>query len=378
MALVLLFCGGLGMLTADNHKKWSEMEWRNYTQFPQLDWKSLFDMKYLKQLETAFTDQIQYREQFVHQYYSLMHSCGLSYLKHVVGKEDQLFGVPLIPDDLEKRKSELIAAAELVNEEAAKIAALGKTFIYIHFPRKDTVMEEYLPWYYPISHEAEEIALFREHLSDDVVFINAYELFLQNQEEGPFYYQTDHHANFDGAMLVYHDLIKIVSNHYPAIPKYTKADYTLALRRMDGTYNRTIGRIIIPDEEPLNVVSSPSLSYQRWDMDKESDQPIFGDQNTYSSAYMGGDFGHTLIKTTQNDGPSFLISGLSFTNILEALVLPVCRSMESLDYRYLNVEETLYDYAAACDAEYVVFVPSTSTVSIGLSYIRQQLGLAVK
>ena len=118
-----------------------------------------------------------------------------------IGKDNQLFEQPQVINDYAAFDREVKKLAKVVNREAAKITKNGAKFLFINYPRKDVGAKQYLPSYYPDSTKDYQryIRILRQELSDDVIFIDANELFQKYDGDGLLYYKTDHHVNANGS-----------------------------------------------------------------------------------------------------------------------------------------------------------------------------------
>ena len=103
-----------------------------------------------------------------------------------IGKDNQLFEQPQVINDYAAFDREVKKLAKIVNREAAKITKNGAKFLFINYPRKDVGAKQYLPSYYPDSTKDYQryIRILRKELSDDVIFIDANELFQKYDGDG--------------------------------------------------------------------------------------------------------------------------------------------------------------------------------------------------
>lgn len=370
----ILFISGIGIQTIVNKTEKSTTEGRTLKQFPDLDYGKLSDAAWYTDIGDAFSDQIFCREQMIHAYYNmLMNGAGITYANAIVrGAEDNLYNEPEIISDEAAYAQRVIDCAELINQEAAKISKTGAKFIYINYPRKDVVQWKQLPSYYPDSKADYDkyTAIMKAHLSENVIFIDANELFKQDTSVD-YYYKTDHHVNIRGQQLIYDAFMDIVEQNYPNVVRKTLDDYEIIKQKVIGAFNRKVGNAIDAGEEELNIKPKGwELHYTR-----NSKAPINGMGNTYASAYMGGDYAFTEIQTEQEQAPSVMICGSSFTNTLETLVVPSCRQLISIDYRYNKTNITLAEYAQQYEPDYVIYIPNQSNEHFSYENWKLHLGL---
>lgn len=381
--IVIAFLGVIGICTLDNKSPSSEDEMRTYTMFPELDYKKLTDVNYLNQIGDAFTDQMEWRWQFVKGYFFLTKDVlrQSTVGDVVVGKDQVLFNKPLEIKNWKKYKRDVKKGAQLLNEAAREAAKYGTKMIVVDAPRRDISMKNYTPSYYPDLEEKYEecLEIQREELDDSIEVIDVKELFEKNNPEGDnrFWYYNDHHVNCRGGELVLSEIIKIVNKDYPQVKQKTLDDYKIVKRQVYGALNRKIGLSAKAPDEELNLIPDGwTINYERWDDGKKTNHPIFGeDTNTYSLSYMGDNYGETIVKTDKKDLPSIYYCGSSFTNVLEAMSVPSFQNMYSTDLRFNDTDNTMLDYIKKFKPEYVVFVSGQSTATFNLKHIEMHLGL---
>lgn len=382
---VIAFLGIIGICTLDNRTPSSEDEMRSYTMFPELDYSRMTDVEYLNQIGDAFTDQMEWRWNFVKGYFTLtkdvLHQSSVGDI--IIGKEEVLFNKPLNVKSWKKYQSKLAEATEEINKVAREAyEKYGTKFIVVDIPRRDIALTNYTPSYYPdLSDKYDECLQVQiDTLDDSIQVIDAKSLFNENNPEGDnrFWYYNDHHINCRGGELILSEIIKIVQEDYPQVEQKTLEDYTIVKRQVYGALNRKIGLTAKAPDEELNLIPDGwSVNYERWDEGERTDRAIFDPEaNTYSRSYMGDNFGETIVKTDNGeDLPSIYYCGSSFTNVLEAMSVPSFQNMYSTDMRFNNTEYTMMDYIDKFQPEYVVFISGQSTATFKGSHIMTHLGL---
>lgn len=381
--IVISFISIIGVCTLDNKTPSSEDEMRTYTMFPELDYSKLTDVEYLNQIGDAFTDQLEWRWNFVKGYFTLtkdiLHQSRVGDI--IIGKEQVLFNKPLEVKSWKSYKKNVKKAAELLNEVALEAAKYGTKMIVVDAPRRDVVLQNYTPSYYPdLSDKYEEcLKIQKENLDPSIEVIDVKELFEKNNPEGDnrYWYYNDHHINCRGGELVLSEIIKIVQKDYPQVKQKMLDDYDITKRQVYGALNRKIGLTAKAPDEELNLTPKGwTMNYQRWDEGKQTDAPIFGeDTNTYSLSYMGDNFGETIVKTDKENLPSIYYCGSSFTNILEAMSVPSFQNMYSTDFRFNDTDAVMLDYIKKYKPEYVVFISGQSTATFNYKHVKMHLGL---
>lgn len=377
--VVILIITILGIITLTNNEVLSLKEGRKLTTFPKISLESLKDETFYATLTSAYADQLAFREDLIKWYYlaNLQRYTG----DVVKGKDNQLFLSPLIIPDKEGYIEELKhTISNDMNNVAKEITENNAKFIFISIPRKDVVMEKYLPASYIKGTEdyLEYVDIIKDNLNEDVIFIDAYELFKEKQDEVyDVYYKTDHHLNIRGGYYIFEKIIDIVNKDgYNISCGILEDEYDIQKEVINGSYNRKIGQSVSSEAEELILMSkSNTLKYTRLDIGKETTRKIFGQGNTYADAYMGGDYAETIVDTNNDRSPNILYVGSSYTNVLESLSCYKFNKMVSIDYRDNNTGKSIADYVKEHDIDFVVFICAQSTNALAIGSIIEHLGL---
>lgn len=375
--LVIAVISVIGLKTVLNNEKMSYKEGRKLKTFPKLTLKAIKKDTYFNDLTDAFADQLEYREEFIKYYYLLNMQ---RYVGGVVeGKDNVLFLSPLIVRNKEHYKEKLKQLSQNeISNIAKNVTKLGAKFIFLSIPRKDVVMNKYLPSTYisGVEDYIESIDILKENVSKEVIVIDAYDIFKINNTYDVFY-KTDHHLNIRGAYELFEELIKLINKDgYNIQVKSLEEEYEIKSQVINGSYNRKIGQKINAGLEELTLVpKNNKVKYTRWDDSKLVNTPVFGTDNTYASAYMGKDVAETVIKTNIQDAPNILYVGSSFTNILEALSVYKFNTMVSVDYRHNTTGKSIEDYVKEYNIDYVVFMPSQQNNALSITIMKEHLGL---
>lgn len=377
--VIILIISVIGILTLMNDNKLSVKEGRELTLFPEINESSLITDEFYTNYTNAFADQLEFREDFIKMYYLLNLQ---KYTGDVVkGEEDQLFLSPLIiPNKANYIKNLKKAIKNDLNSVAKQVTDAGSKFIFISIPRKDVIMEKYLPDSYIKGTQdyIEYVDIINKEVSKDVDFVDAYELFKKNQDKYyDVYYQTDHHLNIRGAYQIFENIISKVNKDGHNIKIGTLEDeYEIQNRVINGSYNRKIGQSVTGKNEELVLIpKNTTLQYTRKDSGEITTTPIFGDGNTYAVAYMGQDYAETVVDTNNDDAPNILFVGTSYTNVLESLSVYKFNKMVSIDYRDNKTGKSIADYVKEYDIDYTVFICAQSTSSLAVSAMQEHLGL---
>ncbi len=366
----------MGIITLTNNKTLSKKEGRKLTTFPKITIENITKDSFYTDMTNAFADQLAFRESLIKVYYlfNLQRYVG----DVIKGKDNQLFLSPLIIENEEKYEKNLVSVSQNeISNVANQVTEAGSKFIFISIPRKDVLMEEYLPDTYIKGAEAylKYVDLVRKNVSDKVEVWDAYDI-LKESVDNP-YYITDHHMNIRGAYKIFEGIVKIVNKDgYNIVLENLEDEFTVNKQVLNGSYNRKIGQSVNAGEEELNLVyNNKNLEYTRRDNGEQVTTPIFGEGNTYASAYMGDDYAETVITTNNKNAPNILFVGSSYTNILESLAVCKFNTMVSIDYRHNKTGKSIADYVKEYDIDYTIFICAQQTDSLSISSIKEHLGL---
>lgn len=366
----------IGCITITNNNEISLKEGRELTTFPKVTISNLTDTNLYTDYTNAFSDQMAFRDSFIKCYYLLSFQ---RYVGDVVkGKDGQLFLSSQIIENIEKTKNSLKNVVEQdLNKVTKEVTDVGTKFIYLSIPRKDVVMDKYLPstYYTGTENYLELLNVVKTNIQNASV-IDAYEVFKEN-DIYDVYYSTDHHMNIRGAYEIFEKLVEYINQDgYNIQVGDLEDEYIVESKVIDGSYNRKIGQSVTSKKEELNLTyKKDDVEYTRYENGKVSNDLVLGTGNTYALAYMNGDNAETVIETNIQDAPNILFVGSSYTNILEALSTYKFHKMVSIDYRDNNTGKSIVDYVKEHDIDYVVFIPAQQTNSFGVSAIKEHLGL---
>ena len=374
--IVIIIISVMGILTLMNNNTLSKKEGRELTTFPHITLENLTKDSFYTQYTDAFADQLAYREDLIKLYYlfNLQRYVG----DVIKGENNQLFLSPLIIENEESYIKRLTNIAKNEMSDVAKeVKAAGSHFIFLSVPRKDVVMEEYLPDTYIKGTEAylKYVDIIEGNVSDEVEVMDAYKI-LKDKVENP-YFITDHHINIRGAYALFEQIIQRVNKDGYDIKLGSLDDeFEVKKQVINGSYNRKIGQSVSAGEEELTLTyKNKQFEYTRQDNGKSVTTPIFGEDNTYASAYMGQDYAETVVTTNNEDAPNILYVGSSYANILEALSCCKFKTMVSIDYRDNKTGKSIAEYVKEYDIDYTIFICAQQTDSLNVYSIKQHLGL---
>lgn len=361
--ILIIFIFMIGTLL--NNETISETERRKLATYPKVSIKNLISKKYYDKLTDAFKDQLFLRNRLIEGYFlfNFQHYFG----DVVIGNNKQLYSASTdIYSDY--YYEELKQVTDITNEVANNINA---KFIYLSIPRKDAYMRKDLPKNYNSSVEIynRQVKTVKENLNENIIFIDALEVF-ENNNIYNCYYSNDHHITPRCAYLLYDEI-----NKYTGVESYKLEDeFTIKKTIVNGAYNRQLGQKIKSDKEDLYLIPKHNIEYTRYENNKISNKKVYGKGITYEDAYMEGDTAYTKVVTNNKNNKKILFVGSSYTNILEALAVPSYEEMLSIDYRHNKSKKSISEYVDENSIDYVIFIPAQSTNSFSISQIQTHLG----
>lgn len=363
--LFFLVLGFFMIVTLSNNEKASTIERRKLTTFPKFSISSIVSKKYYDTLTSAFNDQLALRKYLVKGYF--LFNFQRYYGDAVIGKNKQLYSPSQkVPSGTYYKNLESVIG--LVNDESEKIDA---KFIFLSIPRKDAYMVNELPKNYNSSIDIynKQVEVIKENLNDDIIFIDALEVFRRGNIYN-CYYSNDHHITPRCAYLLYNEINKYTNTFSYDLDNEFNVKKTI----VNGGYSRQLGQTVKSNPEDLYLVTKERINYIRYENGKLSKKSVFGKGNSYEDAYMEGDMAYTVIDTDKDFGENIMFVGSSYTNILEALSVPSYKKVVSVDYRHNKTGKSIGDYVKENDIDYVVFVPGQSTNAFSINQIKLHLG----
>ena len=247
------------------------------------------------------------------------------------------------------------------------VEAQGGTFLFVGIPWR----EAYLSDHYPAcaAPDAENIACHRDAFvtgleERGVAFVDVKEVYEASGLPGEaFYCAGDHHFSFSGALLAYQAAMEAV-NARAGLELTVLTEEDLELVELPNHYMGSYARKLYDlweREEALTVgyLKEP-VAYQRWDNGIQTDAPLYtlpgSEEETVTyTAYMGGDWAETILRTDRPELPNCLIFGDSYTNAMEPLFYASFNETHILDLRYYT-EKTLREYIEEYQPDVVLCV----------------------
>jgi len=367
IAIFICAISAFFILTIDNHKEVSGLEKRTLQTFPEFSIEKLASEEYYNDLTAAFSDQLEFRDMLVKGYYIFQFQRYNGDV--VIGENDELYAAYQRVD--EDYYEDLRTNAGYANEVAAEVIDAGADFTFLSIPRKDAIETENLPDSYISSEDSylKAVDILDDILSDDIGFIDAYDVFKANDDVRA-YYTTDHHITPRAAFLLYHEVLKACGmNDYP-VEEYYDVEETI----INGSFNNQIGQSVKSKPEELSMVPHEETAYERSEDGEKSDLAVFQSRNTYEDSYMEGDHAYTVIDTGREHLPNIMYVGSSFTNIMEAVTIRDFNLMVSIDYRHDETGTSIAEYVKKHDIDHVIFIPSQSNDAFSKTMMKKHLG----
>ncbi len=367
IAIFICAISAFFILTIDNHKEVSELEKRTLQTFPKFSIEKLASEEYYNDLTAAFSDQLEFRDILVKGYYIFQFQRYNGDV--VIGENDELYAAYQRVD--EDYYEDLRTNAGYANEVAAEVINAGADFTFLSIPRKDAIETENLPDSYISSEESylKAVDILNEVLSDDIQFIDAYDVFKANDDVRA-YYTTDHHITPRAAFMLYHEVLKACG-----MPDYpVEEHYDVEKTIINGSFNNQIGQSVKSKPEELSMVPHEETAYERSEDGEKSSLAVFRSRNTYEDSYMEGDHAYTVIDTGRDHLPNIMYVGSSFTNIMEAVTIRDFNLMVSIDYRHNETGTSIAEYVKKHDIDHVIFIPSQSNDAFSKIMMKKHLG----
>lgn len=211
--LIVLFCGTLFAITLMYlilpQKDFSANEKRVLKQFPKIELESILNGRFEDDAETAFSDQVPFRDAFVGVYAYTRLALGQNGLNGVIrGKDGALY-----------------ASAEKYNEEALRgkferierfVQDSGLPIDVMFIPTSGYMHPEALPELHDPYHDAQLYQLAQETLSDSTRF-----LWPEDALKGDgIYYRTDHHLTSRGSYTACAEYLRSIERELPPVDAY--------------------------------------------------------------------------------------------------------------------------------------------------------------
>ncbi len=344
-------------------KEISNIENRKLAQKPKMNIENILNGNYFKEFDSYVNDQIPGRDTFI-KYYTKINMDVLKKKKIndvVIGKDGYLLSYSPYPFDnykfnnneQKKEKDSILKSVDNITNLKNYIKTYGGDFYFVGVPNQVSYYKNKYPKYF---YNYSDMLAFRDKFmfsklnENDVKNINMYEIFKQSGKDY-IYFKTDHHYNFDGALMVYQAIINkaLKQGNIRTLNalKYDDFNVSILNNKFIGSRNRQLYGLF-PNNDKIKIgYPKKSVSYEKFDNGILDNTINYVPQNPKEAdsyeVYMGGDKPETIIKTNRNYLDNVLIFGDSYTNAVETLLYLNFNETRSLDLRYYN-KKSLYQY----------------------------------
>ena len=341
----------------------SVFENRKLAAHPQFSLESLWDGSYFEGWDSYLSDHAARRDDLLRDYLWL----NLKAKRQVI-VNDVVLGKDVLLPYLGQKDPGSTHLEDLARESVSRLEAIrqrvedqGGRFLYFGIEGMSLVFQEGYPDYLPTHvdyYEASAAAFQTAAEKAGLPTLYLTEL-LGDRDPKAYYSRVDHHFNLLGAYESYAGICQWAIDRGLELPVVPLEAWEI--HPFNGPFYGAYARKLYdlsPVTEPMLVFNPDILPpYARWDNGERTDAsllqlPAEGSPIEYA-AYMGGDFGETIIRTHRPELPNLLIVGDSFTNPVEALCAASFNEVRSLDFRYLE-DRSLSEYLEGYHADLVV------------------------
>lgn len=268
-----------------------------------------------------------------------------------------------LEEDSEKMADSLKSLDDYISER-------GGSFFYVGVPEQFSYFRSKYPDYLENRDWilSKTNSLFSGDLKErDISFINMDEEFEKLSKPEIYYFATDHHYSFHGALATCKKLVESINSaaeYNLKVP--SEDDYILKVlpNPYIGSRDRKLYGLSGIQEKPIIGVLKEPVSYERFDNGVRTDAPLYNLPQTDTELvayeiYMGGDIAETIIKTDRPGLPNALIYGDSFTNAAETILYSSFNETRSLDLRHYSAK-TLREYIDEYKPDVVICIRDDS------------------
>jgi len=353
-ALLLTAAGLLTLLRRDDSVLYYEN--RDRTEFPARSAAAFADGAFVSELEPWLADRFPLRTTLLSAQTELELRLGRPVVNGVVVTEELLLPYKDYERwelDYIRKYTGLTADRQAALAEAA--AEYGGTAVYMSLPEQFSYFSDRYPAYmenrqwYSVPVETTFRGVMEER---GLLFLEMGRVFDALGRPEEYYYHSDHHFTFEGALVCYHSLMDFLREHTGLELRELREGENLLLResgnRFLGSYGRKLyGRWESGDRFVWGEITE-TVPFTREDNGVPSEPfllrlPEYDWEDVAYTAYMGGDMAETVLRTERPELPSLLIIGESYTNALETLLWWSFDETRSLDLRHYT-EMTAEEY----------------------------------
>lgn len=366
-AVLLLAIFGISLASIFGERaEISYYENRTLAHFPRPTWESFWDGSFFTDIDSAVDDHISGRDFFMKTATKLDILLDRPNVNDIVITAD---GGPLLnfyAYDTQEEAEDFIVKATRLGTLAEEISAYGGYLLYVGIPVQDAYFTNAYPNYMN-NHQSlteERFAEFPPLLEEQhVSFLNMKEIFEAEIEGGQLYFLTDHHYNFNGALLTYRSILERV-NLDTGRTLTILQDEDLVFHTLEnpvlGSRNRKLYGLGEAQDSVVYATLREEIAFEREDAYYDAQGSMFqlpetAEEYAGYTVYMGGDLSETIIRTNREELPNCLIFGDSFTNAVETVLWTAFNETRSLDLRHYTAK-TLKEYIAEYQPDVVICI----------------------
>ena len=311
--------------------KLSEQENRVLAQKPEMTCETLLSGAFPKNYETYLSEQFLCRNQLI-----TLHSFAeLTFQKKEInniyyGKNGYLF------ERQEREKEQIKKNTEYVKCFVDKYQKQVEDVSILLIPDKAEVLTEHLPSYYPFVNDEKQIMQIYESC-ESANTISIFEIMMQNKDEEPLFYKTDHHWTSYGSYLAYEQW-KLEKQEEPK--RLDTMKKVLLTENFRGTLESKTNLAFAQDTIWCYEAGETETSYTIcYDETHEANSYLEPDKlktKDKYSVFFGGNYGKVEINTSVSNGKRLLVIKDSFANAFVPFLLDEYEEIIMIDLRYYN------------------------------------------
>lgn len=340
--LLIIFGGPILLVAKYSPKQYLVYENKSKTRFPKN--ASVMDGKFMKGLEGFVEDNFPFRENALALKTGLDLGLGRPKISDVVVSKD---GDRLLDhlETAEDKKQVDVSAMAKLKEELAK---RGVQLVVVGVPRQSAMLSQEYPSFLEngeTKYQARRKAFFSQLKDQGIPAIDLHEKFQADPKA--YYFKTDHHYNFQGALLAYAEVCKLAKQAgLPMEDLRSQMKITTKPKAMMGSANRKLFGVFSKNEDLTFAEPKTPIAFQRWDRKRGSkelkkQQSRINSRSRFYATYMGGDLPETIIETKRPNLMDIMVLGDSTSNPLESLLWMNADRFVSLDFRYYKDKDLL-------------------------------------
>lgn len=380
------FLGFMGYQTVTKEPTaYSEYEYRNLSQRPNLTVDTLASGDYMKEFETYFQDQFYKRIGISKYFYALQIELNKPVVSNVlIGKDGWASYVPGFARS-EVQINQTIEETKKLND----FALANDIPLYLSInPYKDYTLAHVFP-YHPASFRGPETKReVIEGLDEKIQIIDNPAYFkdtFSHEELETMFYKTDHHWNYLGAYEAYKHVIHFLRERHEGIPAPAEKEQlkTLSADRENvyfiGSTNRSVLRALNEKEEAVSAFTVPEqdvfseiYSIDNFGNEAEGFESVFHTNvDATIQSYGGltsGDFAQIIMKTkTPPNNYKVLVIKDSYTNAMFPYMATHFAETHILDMRHYK-EHSVEDYVKEHNINMIILSHNETMVGDTFKY----------